>query len=148
MKWPQWVIDWIERDSETWAPVPSIRIAYVSGPTFRREKSGATDGSDYCATSLANRLVKDTSASDIGLDPSYGPTHLQKQSLFGFLITSPFCFHIWWQIRPQRTEMDGPRLRNVPGSELCPYFRIGKGRWDALDQKFIKPTLYLGLHWD
>jgi hypothetical protein len=145
--WPKWLVDWIERDSKNWAAVPRIRYGYVAGPSVRFEQAGAR--AEYQSSALANRLIKNIGAVDIGIEADYGITHLQKQSHFGFIIAEPFCFYVWWQIRPQSTKLsDGSVLTTIPGSELCPTFRVGKGRWDALDHKYIKPTLQAGLHWD
>lgn len=149
MGWPKWFVDWVEKDSETWAPVPRIRSAYIAGPSVRWEKLGAEDGTDIYLTALANKRLKNIGAADVGLSPEYGITHLQKQSRFGYLRTEPNCFYFWWQIRPQKQEVgDGNIMVNIPGSEICATFRFGLGRWDAHDKKYIKPTLQAGLHWD
>lgn len=77
----------------------------------------------------------------------YGPTHLQYKSPYGFLITWPFCFHIWYQISPKKYDDQG---HEIPGSEKVWYFRAGLARWDAGDDKYIVPTWYgpFNLHWD
>ena len=70
-----------------------------------------------------------------------GPAHIQYTAKWGFLITWPFCFHFWYQFKPQVT--------GVPGSETVFYWRFGFARWDAGMKKYIVPTWYgPGLHWD
>lgn len=138
MTWPKFIVDWVEKNSKTWSPVPIVKWGYVSGPTMRWEKQG---GGDTFLALFSNRWLKNVSAKDAGLGPDWGPTHLQKQSKWGILRVSPFCLHVWYQFREQ---LDGQ-----PGTELCLYWRFGKARWDAGDGKYIKPTWYgPGLNWD
>ncbi len=149
MGWPKWLVDWVEKDSEAWSPVPRIKSAYIVGPSVRWEKLGAENGTDVYLTGLANRELDDIGAAEAGLSADYGITHLQKQSRYGYLITEPFCFYVWYQFRPQKQKLSYGLLPvDIPGSEICATFRFGKGRWDAHDKKYIKPTLQAGLHWD
>ena len=149
MAWPEFIEAWVERDSRNWAPVPRIKWGYVRGPSVRWEKAGAQPGTDKFLTAFANKWIRNVGAAEAGLPADYGITHLQKQSRFGILRVAPFCFYVWFQIRPQKEKkLDDGTIVTVPGSELCPTFRIGKGRWDAGAKSYIRPTLQAGLHWD
>jgi len=146
--WPKWLVRYLERQSAKWPAVPSIRWAYIRGPFVRWEKAGAPQMSDRQTTN-ANRLLHNVKATDLEMPADYGITHLQKQSRFGFLIARPFCFYFWWRIRPQTAKVDPfGTLELIPGSERCLTFRFGKARWDALQNKYIIPTLQAGLHYD
>jgi hypothetical protein len=148
MGWPKFIVDWVEENSKLWAPVPRIVAAYIAGPV-RWEKLGAENGTDVYLSGMANRKLENIGAAEAGLSADYGITHLQKQSKWGWLITEPFCFYVWWQIQPQQEKIgDGGVTVTIPGSEICPTFRIGKGRWDPVQKLYIKPTLQAGLHWD
>ena len=72
----------------------------------------------------------------------WGPTNIQKKSKCGFLITWPFCFHVWFQFIPQ--------IEGQPGSETVFYWRFGLWRWDANMGQYIGPGTWYGpgLHWD
>ncbi len=78
--------------------------------------------------------------------PEYGyaVTHLQKYSKFGFLLTWPFCFHIYWEFKKQTgNDIDGW----VPGSEKVFYARTPGYRMD-IDYGMKWTWGYIGLHWD
>lgn len=92
--------------------------------------------------------------------PDKGPTHIQYNSPFGFLLQWPLCFHFWYQFKPQQMNSEGYRL---PGTEKVFYFRIGFVRWDSGDGKYVSGwdislfglhfntlfgTFYCGLRWD
>ncbi len=78
-----------------------------------------------------------------------GPTHLQYDSPFGFLITWPLCFHLWVRFRPQQTKIgDGGVVLKVPGSETVLQISIGVARWDANDRCYMVPRFYIGGHYD
>lgn len=90
------------------------------------------------------------------VDPISGKevfTHLQKYSRCGFLVTFPFCFHIWFFWRKQ-TYLNGEALGNVPhyfgwvaGTEQGIYCRTPGYRYDTTDG--MKWTWgYVGGHWD
>lgn len=110
----------------SWRKVPILFLGY---DIRRWEHPG---GGEVYLPKLAKKLVYWTKL------PSLGPTHLQYHSPFGFLLTWPLCFHIWYQFKEQQGK---------PGSEIVFYFRIG-ARWDALDEIYVTPSLYLGGHWD
>ncbi len=146
--WPRWLVSRLIAESKTWPRVPKIRWAYIRGPYVRWEKSGAEIDTDV-RTLNANRVLRNLDSVDIGLRPEYGITHLQKDSEWGVLITVPFCFYFWYQIRKQAQRLsDGAVMVNVPGSERVITFRFGKGRWDARQETYIIPTMQAGLHWD
>ncbi len=87
--------------------------------------------------SLRNKLAFwiDRSETD------WGPSHIQYDAPFGFLITWPFCFHIWFQFKKQTP--------GFPGSETVFYWRFGYARWDAGEGLYEVPTWFgPGLHWD
>jgi hypothetical protein len=77
-------------------------------------------------------------------DNGPGPSHLQKFTKWGpgFLITIPFCFHVWFIFKQQEV--------GKPGSETVFYWRFGKWRWDANMGKYLGPWTWYGpgLHWD
>jgi len=77
---------------------------------------------------------------------NWGPTHLQKKSRCGFLITWPFCFHIWFTFRYQQQDSQGTW---IPGSEIVFYWRPGMWRWDSDAETYMPWAWYgPGLHWD
>ncbi len=73
----------------------------------------------------------------------YALTHLQKYSPFGFLLTWPFCFHVWFQFRKQ----EGSEGRWEPGTERVFYARTPGYRMD-IDYGMKWTWGYIGLHWD
>jgi hypothetical protein len=84
-------------------------------------------------------------------------THLQKSSRCGFLLTWPFCFHIWffWKKQARKKVNFSNNLTNLiyisgdwlPGSERGIYFRTPGYRYDAeLGMKWTWG--YIGAHWD
>lgn len=75
----------------------------------------------------------------------YAPTHIQKESLFGFLLYKPLIFHFWISFRKQQINESG---QYIPGSERVFYFRTPGWRWDSGDSKYILSKGYIGLHWD
>lgn len=64
----------------------------------------------------------------------YGPTHIQYKSPVGFLITWPFCVHIWYAFDLGKFDQFD---EHVSGSEKVWYFRAGIARWDSGDNKYI-----------
>lgn len=71
-------------------------------------------------------------------------THLQKYSRCGFLITWPFCFHLWFFWHKQEQNEYGIW---IPGSESGIYARTPGWRYDIdLGMKFTRG--YVGGHWD
>lgn len=78
--------------------------------------------------------------------PIYGfaVTHLQKYSKFGFLLTWPFCFHIWYTFKFQEGD-DGVGWK--PGTEKVLYARTPGYRKDT-DYGMKWTWGYIGLHWD
>ncbi len=70
-------------------------------------------------------------------------THLQKYSRCGFMVTWPFCFHIWFLWRKQDIDFG----TWIPGTEQGIYFRTPGWRWDW-DLGMIRTNGYLGTHWD
>lgn len=157
MIWPRFLIDWINNRSKRWGDTPKIKYAYIDGP-MRWEKIGGQE--DKYLTSLGNRFIKDIDSEkiqtlypDVGITTEWGPTHIQYQSRYGFLITQdPWCVHAWVRFRPQQKNPNGS---GKPGTEFVIYRRIGEGRWDAGDSRtgkphYEKPTLYLNFstHYD
>jgi len=47
--------------------------------------------------------------------PDKGPTHIQYDSPFGFLLQWPLCFHVWYQFRPQQTDIKGKHIPEYKG---------------------------------
>lgn len=84
---------------------------------------------------------------------TYGITHLQKYSTWGWLKVIPGCFHRWWFWGLQKKNSDGNWL---PGTERGMYFRKPfSWRWDVAGtmidgklQHWIWTKGYLGGHWD
>ena len=78
-----------------------------------------------------------------------GPTHLQYDSPFGFLIAWPLCFHLWIRFKPQQTKIgDGGVVVKIPGSESVLEISVGWARWDANDRCYMVPRCYVGGHYD
>jgi hypothetical protein len=81
------------------------------------------------------------------IDPVNGNevlTHLQKYSRCGFLVTWPFCFHIWYFWRKQTT-LNFEVF--VPGTEQGIYARTPGFRYDReLGMKWTWG--YAGGRWD
>lgn len=77
----------------------------------------------------------------VTLNPVF--THLQKKSRCGFLLTWPFCFHVWFFWRKQKQNKKGWR----PGTEQGIYGRTPGWRYDY-DLGMIRTNGYLGGHWD
>ncbi len=146
MNWPKFLIDWLARDSKNWPAIPTVRFGYVRGPV-RFEKAGG--GGDLYLITPSNKFIVNKTAQELGAPEGYGPTHLQFQSRFGFLILRPFCLHFWfmaWPFRNKEFRYDGS---TVPASERGPYWRAGKARWEAGRGIYLSPTWYgPGLHWD
>ena len=70
-------------------------------------------------------------------------THLQKYSWGGFMLTWPFCFHVWLFWKRQQVDQTGW----YPGTEQGIYARTPGFRWDTeLGMIFTKG--YIGTHWD
>jgi hypothetical protein len=71
-------------------------------------------------------------------------THLQKYSPCGFLLTWPFCFHIWLFWKKQE---GNDAIGWIPGSESGIYMRTPGYRYDfELGMKWTWG--YIGGHWD
>ena len=112
---------------------------------FNIQRWETIGGRDFYFQALKNKLLfwlKDQKAFDPNTVSTVdvGPTHLQKQSKYGFLITWPLCFHVWYQFKPQE--------EGQPGTETVFYWRIGWARWEAGRGVYIVPTWFLGGHWD
>lgn len=91
---------------------------------------------------------------------TWGVTHLQKQSRYGYLIASPEAYHRWFFLIMQSRDQEG---NWIPGTELGAYCRKGVGpiwdwdlwRWDVAGtmidgelRHWITSTGFLGGHWD
>lgn len=85
-------------------------------------------------------------------------THLQKYSPLGYLITWPFCFHVWFFWRKQAYAYDQIPLMGkmvdvpgtghwIPGTEQGIYFRTPGWRYDV-ELGMIWTNGYVGGHWD
>ena len=71
-------------------------------------------------------------------------THLQKYSRCGFMLTWPFCFHVWFFWKKQ---IGNDVTGWYPDTEQGIYTRTPGFRWDAeLGMIFTKG--YIGTHWD
>lgn len=78
-------------------------------------------------------------------------SHLQKFSPFGFMMTWPFCFHVWifWKMQEYYIENQYGQPVTIfkPGTEKGFYFRTPGYRWDRdLGMKWTWG--YFGMHWD
>ncbi len=72
-------------------------------------------------------------------------THLQKWSRCGWLMTWPFCFHVWYFWRKQT--WNPVTMGWEPGTESGIYARTPGYRYDAdLGMKWTWG--YIGGHWD
>lgn len=147
---------------ESLPPIPTVKSGFIFG-VCRLETNGPNNQDAY-SNVFANRWLKEQGPIDLDTNDgieTFGITHLQKKSRFGFLVMRPFCFHVWFTFRFQKQDADGSWMR---GSEKVLYFRVGRMRWDAGDGKYIKGenikigswqfrvpfgTWYgPGLHWD
>jgi len=74
-----------------------------------------------------------------------GPSHLQYRSRYGFLVTWPFCFHVWVMPELGREDRNGV---HIPGTEKGWYFRVGFV-WRP-GQAGYEPSWYgpFNQHWD
>lgn len=86
---------------------------------------------------------------EFNLNPDYSRSrevlfHLQKYSRCGFMMTWPFCFHIWFFWKKQ----EGDDVHGwVPGTEQGIYMRTPGYRWDT--EQGMKWTWgYVGGNWD
>lgn len=75
---------------------------------------------------------------------TWGVSHLQKKSRYGWLKVSPDCYHRWYFWAGQE--------EGVPGTERGIYFRKPfSWRWDVAGtngQHWIWTRGYLGMRWD
>lgn len=121
-------------NTENWRKYPIVLIGY----DIRRWENGDEQYAAYFNRYREKFLLWEK-------QDHWGPTHIQYHSPWGFLLTWPLCFHVWYQFKPQE--------QDKPGTEKVFYFRIGAARWDAGDNKYITwkiglGTWFLGLHWD
>lgn len=134
---------------------PTIIFGYVSGPFLRWEAIGGEEifvQKDHSILRNVEPFVDKISGK------TWGITHLQKTSRFGFLWEKPYdksilesCFHFWFFLQTQKKCAHGGW---VPASEFGKYFRLGFWRWDPAGTKgqhWIGPlSIYInfGVHWD
>lgn len=84
---------------------------------------------------------------------TWGVSHMQKYSTYGWLFAEPNAYHHWLFWRPQQKDANGGWL---PGSERGLYFRRPfSWRWDVAGTKIdgeLKHWIYSGGiisgHWD
>lgn len=80
---------------------------------------------------------------------TWGVSHQQKWSKYGWLRTFPDCYHRWWFWRLQQTDAQGNWL---PGTEEGLYLRKPfSWRWDVAGtngKHWIWTNGFLGGHWD
>lgn len=132
--------------------LPIAILGYVSG-AVRLEKCGGGDWYPW-----HDKILFFNRGETNWNDDVYTVTHLQKRSLFGFLLMSHekwwhLCFHFWLTFRYQErvgSSVTGGAAHWVPGTEKVLYWRVGYSRWDAGDCKYIGPPTWYGpgLHWD
>lgn len=114
--------------------VPTVVVGYVKGTMRLETRSG------LIALRNGSRWLIWERPTLMG----YAVTHLQKYSKFGFLLTWPFCFHVYYQSKMQEgSDTDGW----VPGSEKVFYARTPGYRKDT-DTGMKWTWGYIGLHWD
>jgi hypothetical protein len=114
--------------------VPTVVFGYVAGPLVRLEdKSGRIGFWNYIHWLVWRRPVL-----------GFAVTHLQKYSKFGFLLTWPFCFHIYYQFKKQA---GNDAAGWIPGSERVFYARTPGYRKDT-DYGMKWTWGYIGGHWD
>lgn len=113
----------------------------IAGYDIRRWEN---TGGDLYIPEFTKKLIFWTKEQTIN-GQKYGATHLQYKSPYGFLITWPLCFHVWYQFKEQQVDQNGTK---IPGSEVVWYFRIGIARWRP--DGYEIPTEYgpFNLHWD
>ncbi len=127
--------------------LPTVLFGYVGHTNdrgfkviaIRRESWNGTIRWDFPINSwLFNKKPYRVNGDDFAI------THLQKKSKFGFLITWPFCFHIWFTFKEQQMDDHDEWL---PGTEKVAYARTPGYRKDiAYGMKWTWG--YIGLHWD
>ncbi len=134
---------------------PTIIEGVVSGNILRLE---SLDGSELLLSSKSVDVIKGVShdgeawqLSNAGpfvfFGKTWGISHIQKWSHWGWLKVNPDCFHRWWFWRTQQQDARGHWL---PGTERGFYFRKPfSWRWQ-IDEKqpWIWTKGYLGGHWD
>lgn len=88
-----------------------------------------------------------------GETKTWGISHQQKFSRYGYLRVSPSCYHRWAFIRRQKQDAAG---NWIPGTEVGIYFRMPfSWRWDVAGtlvngvlRHWIWTKGFLGGHWD
>ncbi len=122
----------------TTTTLPTVLLGYIQGP-IRRE---AQDGEIMWDFPVSGWLLNDKPHLIRGKE--FAVTHLQKLSKFGFLITWPFCLHIYYSFKEQQMDEHD---QWIPGSETVFYARTPGYRKD-IDYGMIWTWGYIGLHWD
>lgn len=113
---------------------PTVIVGYVEGPTRLENKQGNVSVWSQDSELFFNQQpIMD-----------YAVTHLQKYSKFGFLLTWPFCFHIWYTFRYQE---GNDQIGWKPGTEKVFYARTPGYRKD-IDYGMVWTWGYCGLRWD
>lgn len=129
---------------KSFRPYPTILLGFVWGP-LRRETKG---GSDWYDGSKSCHLLIDEKPLVAGQN-TFQVSHIQKKSLFGFLLTWPFDFHFYISFKKQTSYEDNEGVTQwVPGSEKVFYVRSPGFRWEAGSGNYILTKGYIGLHWD
>ncbi len=119
--------------------LPTVVIGYVAGDG---RKESAIEGLPFAYRTDAWEhkpwLIMEKPAAHASW------THIQKYSPCGFMLTWPFCFHIWFTWKYQK---GSDKAGWKPGSEIVLYARTPGYRKDT-DYGMKWTYGYFGLHWD
>jgi len=120
---------------------PAVLYGIISGPI----RCESLDGSELWLPPRTGVLHIEPFERD---GKTYGVSHMQKASTFGYLIMRPFIIHVWHFFKLQAKDDNGGWM---PGTERGFYGRTFGWRWDVAGtngEHWIFSKGFLGGHWD
>lgn len=125
---------------------PTVVAGYIEGPLRWESLDGDELWFGYSYGRMSNITPLDFDGK------TWGITHLQKKSRWGWLLMRPFCFHAWYFSKLQKQDVHG---NWIPGTEKGWYVRTPGWRWDIAGtmidgvlRHWIFTKGYFGRHWD